>query len=56
MQIVKPRPVQAASIPGMLGMFQNVWLKAMKEAITIYFFMITLLKRFLLLSGGILIF
>jgi len=24
-QIVKPRPVQAASIPGMLGMFQNVW-------------------------------
>lgn len=25
MQIVKPRPVQAASIPGMLGMFQNVW-------------------------------
>lgn len=24
MQIVKPRPVQAASIPGMLGMFQNV--------------------------------
>lgn len=33
MQIVKPRPVQAASIPGMLGMFQNVWLilyKALK--------------------------
>jgi len=25
LQIVKPRPVQAASIPGMLGMFQNVW-------------------------------
>ncbi|KAG2403590.1 Pre-mRNA-processing factor [Vigna angularis] len=24
-QIVKPRPVQAASIPGMLGMFQNEW-------------------------------
>ncbi|WVY96673.1 hypothetical protein V8G54_028824 [Vigna mungo] len=24
-KIVKPRPVQAASIPGMLGMFQNVW-------------------------------
>lgn len=24
MQVVKPRPVQAASIPGMLGMFQNV--------------------------------
>ena len=24
MQIVKPRPVQAASIPGMLGMFQIV--------------------------------
>lgn len=24
MQIVRPRPVQAASIPGMLGMFQNV--------------------------------
>ena len=26
MQIVKPRPVQAASIPGMLGMFQIVCL------------------------------
>ncbi|KAL8104851.1 hypothetical protein AgCh_028862 [Apium graveolens] len=25
MQIVKPRPVQAASIPGMLGMFQIEW-------------------------------
>lgn len=24
-KIVKPRPVQAASIPGMLGMFQNEW-------------------------------
>ena len=24
LQIVKPRPVQAASIPGMIGMFQNV--------------------------------
>lgn len=24
LQIVKPRPVQAASIPGMLGMFQIV--------------------------------
>ncbi|CAI9264076.1 unnamed protein product [Lactuca saligna] len=25
MQIMKPRPVQAASIPAMLGMFQNEW-------------------------------
>nr|GEX47943.1 hypothetical protein [Tanacetum cinerariifolium] len=24
-KVVKPRPVQAASIPGMLGMFQNEW-------------------------------
>ncbi|KAK9724233.1 hypothetical protein RND81_05G057500 [Saponaria officinalis] len=24
-KIVKPRPVQAASIPGMIGMFQNEW-------------------------------
>lgn len=24
MQVVKPRPVQAASIPGLLGMFQIV--------------------------------
>ncbi|KAK7393649.1 hypothetical protein VNO78_22209 [Psophocarpus tetragonolobus] len=24
-KIVKPRPIQAASIPGMLGMFQNEW-------------------------------
>ena len=34
-KVVKPRPVQATSIPGMLALFQNEWDALMLETFTL---------------------